>query len=511
MNLSDLINLDQQLAAAEEDSGNPGRLEEDRRISRQLQSGPSPGNHVADEKLLRGWAKSVSGTSAPVGGFYAGSVRWTAFLLVAVGLLAGVGTASALLRYDGSQPINVLIFLGAIVGSQLLLLPLLMVSLVFRRRSRIGAGIAVGLVIGLLHWVFGQLVRAGALPGQVGKIKHGLETIRTPRSILARIQPILVVTLIQFFGVAFNLAVVATLVFLVVFSDLSFSWGTTIEAEPERIHQITSGLSLPWASFLPGARPSLELVEATRFARIEGTFVAGGSSTVLQAGGWWRFLAAATMTYGFLPRATALGIGVFLLRRETARALVRSEQVKALRERLLTPRVTMGQALPGSGPARDRAPRDGGEPSTQVPPLEPELNMMPIFWAYDEAPPLDAVTRILQIGLGAKVVDPLRAGQIEMEEDAVLHQVRRALELGLVSGGAVFFEPFEPPKTDARRFLARLRQALGPSSPIVVFLAQFEGGILQPLEARDWKSWEIAVQSANDPFLVIEQPRFASP
>jgi hypothetical protein len=510
MNLSDLINLDQQLAAAEEDPGNFGRLEEDRRISRELQAGPSPRNHGEDEKLLRGWSKSVSGLSAAnVGGFYAGSVRWTAFLLVAAGLLAGVGTASALLRYDGSQPINVLIFLGAIVGSQLLLLPLLIVSLVFRRRCRSGAGIAVGLVIGLLHWVFGQLARSGAPAGQVTKIKHGLETLQTPRSILTRIQPILVGTLIQFFGVAFNLAAVATLTFFVVFSDLSFSWGTTIEAEPKRIHQITAGLSLPWASFLPQARPSLELVEATRFARIEGTFVGSGSSSVSHAGGWWRFLAAATMTYGFLPRVTALGIGIFLLRRETARALVRSEQVKALRERLLTPRVTVGQDVPVSALTRDRL--GGDKASKRVRPMEPGLKMMPIFWAYDEAPPWDAVVRVLQIGLRATAVDPLRAGQIEMEEETVLYQVKRAIELGVVSGVAVFFEPFEPPKTDARRFLARLRKAMGPSSPIVVFLAQFEGKILQTLEVRDWKAWEMAVQSGNDPFLVMQKPQFAVP
>jgi hypothetical protein len=110
---------------------------------------------------------------------------------------------------------------------------------------------------------------------------------------------------------------------------------------------------------------------------------------------------------------------------------------------------------------------------------------------------------MLDTALGAQPVDPLRAGEIDVEEDIVLNRVKEAKAQGLMGGAAVFFEPFEPPKADARRFLARLRKELGPASPIIVFLAEFEAGVLQPMGRRDWESWSKAIHAANDPFLLL--------
>jgi hypothetical protein len=50
----------------------------------------------------------------------------------------------------------------------------------------------------------------------------------------------------QTFGVAFNVGALAAALYLVTFSDLAFSWSTTLSADIERGHRITSWLSAPW-------------------------------------------------------------------------------------------------------------------------------------------------------------------------------------------------------------------------------------------------------------------------
>lgn len=428
-----------------------------------------------------------------------GAVRWTALLLVLLGLMAGAGAASALLRYDGTQPINVLFFLGAIVGLQLLLLPLLAVSFLFRNRLRHGFRLARDFIGGVLMQVLVLLSRWGTSPEETAKLRADLGALRAGNSFYARVQPLLVLLLAQIFGVAFNVAVAATLLFFVLFSDLTFSWGTTVQVEPEQIHRITSALSVPWAGILPQARPSLELVETTRFVRMEGTFVTAEPDAALRAGGWWPFLLASTITYGLLPRLVTFVVSFWVLRTEMRRALARSSQVQALKERLRTPLVSV-DADGVVEPARKTELETG---STEIQAVEKGLDLAVVFWAYDDPPSKETSSRLLGERLGATVVSRLSAGGIDAREEEVIETVRRERSEGLIRGAAVLFEPFEPPKTDARRFLTRLREALGPDAPIVVLLAEFAGMEIAPVEEGDWNAWSHAIRAMGDPYLLL--------
>jgi len=51
---------------------------------------------------------------------------------------------------------------------------------------------------------------------------------------------------------------------------LSFGWSTTLEVDALSVQHFTDALSIPCAWLCPEARPSLELLEATRFFRIAG-------------------------------------------------------------------------------------------------------------------------------------------------------------------------------------------------------------------------------------------------
>ena len=105
----------------------------------------------------------------------------------------------------------------------------------------------------------------------------------------------------QTFAVFFNVGALASALYLVAFSDLAFSWSTTLQLEAADLQRWTDLLSAPWAPFFAGARPSPELIETTRYFRLQdGSFPAAVSPAGL--GGWWPFLVMCMAVYGLLPR-----------------------------------------------------------------------------------------------------------------------------------------------------------------------------------------------------------------
>src|SRR2546423_330732 len=99
---------------------------------------------------------------------------------------------------------------------------------------------------------------------------------------------------------------------LIVFSDIAFSWSTTlVQLDAPRFHGLVHALAAPFAWLWPDADPSRALVEATRYSRLEGSYVLSGAGRAARpelVGGWWPFLLASIALYGLLPRCLALGI-----------------------------------------------------------------------------------------------------------------------------------------------------------------------------------------------------------
>lgn len=84
---------------------------------------------------------------------------------------------------------------------------------------------------------------------------------------------------------------------LLLFTDLAFGWSSTLIDQPQRVVQLSQTLAAPWQWFWPTAVPSVELVEATRYARINPQ-----AGNLQWAGGWWQFLLASLLVYNLLPR-----------------------------------------------------------------------------------------------------------------------------------------------------------------------------------------------------------------
>lgn len=110
---------------------------------------------------------------------------------------------------------------------------------------------------------------------------------------------------------------------LLLFTDLAFGWSSTLIDQAQVVTRITDILATPWQWFWPAAVPSAELVEATRYVRINPQ--AGDTQW---AGGWWQFLLASLLVYNLLPRLLLTSVIAFRLRWSGKRmVLVRSPSI----------------------------------------------------------------------------------------------------------------------------------------------------------------------------------------
>lgn len=110
---------------------------------------------------------------------------------------------------------------------------------------------------------------------------------------------------------------------LLLFTDLAFGWSSTLIDQPQRVVQLSQTLAAPWQWFWPTAVPSVELVEATRYARINPH-----AGNLQWAGGWWQFLLASLLAYNLLPRAVLALVIALKLRWSGRRVvLVRSPSI----------------------------------------------------------------------------------------------------------------------------------------------------------------------------------------
>lgn len=110
----------------------------------------------------------------------------------------------------------------------------------------------------------------------------------------------------QVIALAFALSSILVFLFLLLFTDMTFIWRSTI-LTPEHLHPVLEVVSLPW-SFIAVAQPDLELLRASQHFRLEQTAVNGVTPSQ-----WWPFVLAVQVTYSLLPRLlmfTILGMRI---------------------------------------------------------------------------------------------------------------------------------------------------------------------------------------------------------
>ena len=500
--LSLLIDLAHRLRQDEEVS-----LGERRRRDRGIGAGFAPGIGKPAAQLAA-WLDAVSEEGPPGPGARCETAHRLGILLLSlVGLAAGWLAAMAVFFYDGARPVNVVRVLAVFVGLQLVLLLLLGLASLPRGVVRLLPGVRAvqeGLALLSPGRLRGVLLRRA--PAEARRwFRERAGDGRSHWVLFGRVEKWAVLLTAQAGAVWFNLGALAGCLYLIVFSDLAFSWSTTLDVTSVDLHRLTTWMSRPWAGLIPSAVPGFELVDATRHFRLQdGTFPGwegSGGVDPARLGGWWPFLVCAMAAYGLLPRLGTLLMAGWRYRRAIDHAVGH---------------------LPGAQGVLDRLRRQLVETTA----VEPEAAAGQAEWrASDSRPESRVASPYVLINWSAAVSDRdtwarwaaqhwglppervLAAGgghSLEEDEQTIEQAVHGRREEEVV---VVLVKGWEPPLEECLDFLRALRERLGAGHGVAVVPVGLDAGgrpgVPSPEQVRQWRR---GTGRLGDPWLSVQTP-----
>jgi hypothetical protein len=498
MDLADLIDLEAQLAR--DRGADPAALE-----ARDGGSLTAPVGRNSRSALLEPWLeirRQEEPSQLHPGRMVVGALRWTRAALMVCGLVLGWGAAAAVLRYSGQEPVNAWEFLLVFVGLQLLLFALLIASFLFPVAA-LGTPL-LGLFRGLLAMIYPRLVaRAiGSESARLAEWRSLWHRLRSRRSLYHHLEPWVLLGLTQSFGVAFNIGALLGCLRLIVFSDIAFSWSTTlVQLDAGRFHSLVHALAAPFAWLWPDADPSRALVEATRYSRLEGAYVLSGAGRAARpdlVGGWWPFLVSCLVCYGLLPRLLTLTLALVSGARLLARLPLDDAEVMRLVRRLSEPRVEIHGAT-----AESPTPAPLGVASVPMP-ADGDNQCTLILWR--DVPSIPEIRAAVSRQTRWAVESVEAAGGRDYEEGGIDWS-----RLGKGRGPVVVVaEGWEAPDKAVLRVMRQLRRALGERRHLVVLLAQVDASGIRPSPAAELRIWEEGLAPLQDPYLAVQPLRATS-
>ncbi len=383
------------------------------------------------------------------------------------------------------------------VGVQLLLLALLGIVILPHRLTRHLPGVVA--VQEALAWLSpGQFTRLAfrLLPRELRERLTELIQHSSPhRQQFGRVQKWAIVFAAQTFAVAFNVGALAGCLYLITFSDLAFSWSTTLEPNVEKVHHLTQVLATPWAWTTQSAVPSLELVRETLYYRQAGVPHSGNPT---RWGEWWPFLVACMVTYGFVPRLWLLTVAGWRFRRCVNHALVEAPGVTVVLDRL-TSELVITQATGGDG-------QDAEAPAGR--PVEPNATALEVArlclvnWGGLDLPD-EALQDCVHQAWQREILSVHHAGgRASLDDDG---QTIAALGAAPSDTGlALFVKGWEPPVLEFTDFVRDLRQTVGERRLILVVPAGMDDtGQLVPPRDLDAVQWQKRLRALGDAALVV--------
>lgn len=486
LRLADLIDLEVQLANDE------GRSEvelaaRDAGVVRALRSPPD-----SRRALLATWLNAVRPREAPSPGqSVARAYRRASALLSLVMFSVGAVAAVSIFNFSGDHPINVLIVLGVFVLLQLISLAVSVVALTVSATS---PGFFEGLPLVLfMKQLAARLWRRASERSANDATRRSVNRMLSRRSLYARVERHLLFGHIQVAAAWFNAGALAVLLVEVTVTDLAFGWSTTLQLGPERFFQLCERLSLPWSRWFPEAVPSLDLVRATQYFRLEGAYVsATGGARIADpslSGRWWPFLGACLFVYGLLPRFVLAWWCKAMVSMSLRTVPLDTPDITRLLARLTEPGLRRSR---GEDPG-NVTPLGAGLEAATSPKFEPG-RAIGVLWRDAEVPQ-SSVADFSRRRYQASLQGTLRtAGGHDFTRDE--HFVA-SLDPADDATVLIVAEPWTVPDGALKRFIGEIR-ARGKRRPIVVALTG--GGTNE--DAAIWSGY---LAELRDPYLYFER------
>jgi len=501
LTLAELIDIEVQMMRDREQD--PAELRSrDRKIGQQLEHQTSN-----REELFSSWLAQLQPRDhASPGKLFESGYRWLGRFLMVLGLIAGGGTAASVLAFDGTRPVNIVNFLAAIIGIQLITIFFFLLNMLPRFiKKRIPGSGEFYRFIRELSYLFSRLVAKVMehLPARrLQSLWADLQRMKVTQKLYGSLEKWLAIGLTQRFGLAFNIGALATCLYLISFSDLAFAWNTTLEVSSQSFHRAVQCVAAPWAAVLPQGVPSQELVEATRYFRIDADYIPVPSTTAIPrailAGRWWLFLILCLVVYGFIPRLIIFVLAKIKIKLALARLPLSAANFESLYDRLTRPLLETRALQHDAGLIEPDA-----AVALKATPKSRSSRCSVIRWGDIEVD--DSQLRsLVQHRFGWQLSRVFSAGSFdyEMSDEATCQALRAQKSRDAI---LLLAESWEPPQAGLLFFLQQLRNAVGERRHIIVGLINKNSGQqFQAPAPQQWRTWKAKLATLADPFLRVE-------
>jgi len=431
--------------------------------------------------------------------------RW--FLLA--GLLTGISVCLSFFSYTGTQPINVSYFIGVTVFLQIILLLFFTGSFLLSTRGSIFSRSWVpypllSLFVKKLILKFNKKLITKIPVEKREKIISVFGLMHSGNKVYGLLFFWPLCILVQLFGVGFNIGILGSTLFRILFFDTAFGWQSTVQFSAGMINKIVSIIALPWSWFVPEglACPTLEQIEGSRMVLKSGIYHLATEDLV----SWWPFLCLAVLFYGLLPRLFLLFSGYWAVGKNLAGLTFDHGECEKLVRRLLTPLVSIKSY--GSEKRKEENHQNAINSCDETVNQREHLALVPDD-IYDACDP-DELKRVAESSLGCYLNQHLRIG-IDMDMD--LKKVEKSLSTAQAAdlpnhlpGVLILQEAWQPPISEMLYFIKQLRKSGGEKMPLIVGLIGKPGPdtIFTKPDPANVKIWNVKMSGIGDPYLRIE-------
>ncbi len=415
-------------------------------------------NKLNDDELTRvlsWWSLLDKGDVNGPGKEISSLLRRVSIILIIVGALCGFGLASALMQYDGSQPINILMLLAWLVFLPLVFL-FTSLLLPYLHSSSLLGGINPGGII-LSFFKKKNLVLDEFF---------STNRVHNKKDVFMRWR---LMSYSQLFGIALAVTALMTILVRVSFSDLAFGWSTTLTLEAESLSKWLHAIAWPWASWFPEAIPSLELIQQSRYYRLEGISQNISAEALTH---WWKFIVMCLVFYGVLLRFIVLMLTNFNYRQAIKSLLIEHPEVIGLLDR-------MDVVLENVQSNASQIVAKKGETGSVI-----ELSTSSLLVLWNGA----AVGNIKH----QNVINA--GGEYSLEQDArSLNDV--SLDVG--ESICVVTKSWEPPLLEFHDYIQALRTKFGTTISILVKPINADGSFVNTADVEVWRQSIAQLQDAK--------------
>jgi hypothetical protein len=425
------------------------------------------------------------------------------YLLMIAGIAAGGGLAFSLLTYKGTEPLNVSLYLGAIVGVQLLLLLFLLSVLMFGmfRRSAARAPLIYSFLGSILVKMV-MTIRDRAMKklsaAQRGSLEAAVGLAKGKKTVYGNLFYLPLFIMAQLFGMGFNIGVLGATLLRVIGADIAFGWQSTVQLSPNLVYQAVRLIALPWSWFVESsvAHPTLAQIEGSRMILKDGIWRLATSDLV----SWWPFLCFAVLCYGFLPRLILFISALIIQYRSLGRLTFNHSVCNNLLRRMETPVVSVKSDQVDIKKQISFQEHQPIEKPLKINPDDPKAVVLisdDIFEQCDD----DMLKQLIEKNIGSyQIVRKIRIGADKLADK------KKIADLGHVNV-LILQEAWQPPIKEILLFLQEIRKTIGDKSGIGVMMIGRPKPltIFTPVNEENFKIWLQKISSLADPYLSAER------